>query len=125
MQYDKAVNTLLDVNTVTGFLMFVIAALVLFILAGQAVKMWKDLFGKPKQDDERAYKQHCRDSEERFQRGEKHIAENHDHIMDLREGQRVMCVACIALLNHELHNGNSDEMNQALSGLNNYLINRK
>lgn len=125
MQYDEAVNTLLDVDAAAGFMMFVIAGLLVFILVGQAVKMWKDLFGKPKQDENKAYEKHLKDSDERFQRGEKHIAENHDHIMDLREGQRAMCVACMALLNHELHNGNSDEMNDALSGLNNYLINRK
>lgn len=125
MQYDEAVNRLLDVDAAAGFLMFIIAGLLIFILVGQAVKMWKDLFGKPKEDENKAYTKHVQDSEERFQRGEKHIAENHDHIMDLREGQRVMCVACMALLNHELHNGNSDEMNDALSGLNSYLLNRK
>lgn len=125
MQYDKAVNTLLDVNAATGFLMFVIAVLVLFILIGQAVKMWKDLFGKPKEDEDKEYRQHCKDSEERFQEGEKHIKENRDNIMDLREGLRVSCIANMALLNHAIHNGNTAEMEKAASELNNYLINRK
>lgn len=125
MQYDKAVNTLLDVNAAAGFLMFVIALLVLFILVGQAVKMWRDLFGKPKEDEDKAYEQHCKDSEERFQEGEKHIKENHDNIMDLREGLRVSCIANMALLNHAIHNGNTAEMEKAASELNNYLINRK
>ena len=125
MQYDEAVNTLLDVNAATTFLMVVIALLVLFILGGQAVKMWKDLFGKPKRDEEREYAQHCKDSEERFREGEKHIQENRDNIRDLKEGLRVSCIANMALLNHAIHNGNNAEMERAASELNNYLINRK
>ena len=125
MQYDKAINTLLDVDAAAGFLLFVVAGLVMFILAGQAIKMWKELFGKPKEDENKAYEKHCRDSEERFQEGEKHIKENHDNIMDLREGLRVSCIANMALLNHAIHNGNTAEMERAASELNNYLINRK
>lgn len=125
MQYDKAINTLLDVDAAAGFLLFVVAGLVMFILAGQAVKMWKDLFGKPKQAEDEAYAQHCKDSEERFREGEKHIKENHDSIADLREGLRVSCIANMALLNHAIHNGNTAEMERAASELNNYLINRK
>lgn len=38
------------------------------------------------------------------------------------EGQRVLCRGVLALLNHELHNGNSDEMEKAQQGINDYLI---
>lgn len=125
MQYDKAINTLLDVDAAAKFLLFVIAGLVLFILVGQGIKMWRDLFGKPKEDENKAYEKHCKDSEERFQEGEKHIKENRDSIADLREGLRVSCIANMALLNHAIHNGNTAEMERAASELNNYLINRK
>lgn len=42
--------------------------------------------------------------------------------VDVSEGLRVMCTGMTAVLNHELHNGNSDEMMSALDGLNKYLI---
>lgn len=123
MDYVQAAETLLNKNALMGALLFLAALAVLLILAANVVKAVRVLFGK--NPDKDALEQHCRDSEDRFKRGEKHIAENHDHITDLKEGQRVMCVAVMALLNHELHNGNSDEMSSASAGLNNYLINRK
>ena len=125
MQYDEAVNRLLDVDAAAGFLMFIIAGLLIFILVGQAVKMWKDLFGKPKEDENKAYEKHLKDSEDRFREGEKHIQENRDNIRDLKEGLRVSCIANMALLNHAIHNGNTAEMEKASSELNNYLISRK
>lgn len=125
MQYENAVNTLLDVDAAAKFLLFVIAGLVLFILVGQGIKMWRDLFGKPKEDENKAYAQHCKDSNERFLEGEKHIQENTDAIRDLKEGFRVLCIANKALLNHAIHDGNTAEMEKASSEVDNYLINRK
>ena len=40
----------------------------------------------------------------------------------LESGQRVLCRGVLALLNHELHNGNNDEMEKAKNGIDNYLI---
>ncbi len=125
MQYEEAVNTLLDVDAVYKFFLVVIALLVLFILVGQGIKMWRELFGKPKQAEDEAYEQHCKDSEARFREVEQHIKENNDNIADLMEWLRVSCMASMALLNHAIHNGNTDEMEKASSELNTYLINRK
>lgn len=125
MQYDKAVNQLLDVNAAATFLMYVIAGLVLFILIGQAIKMWKDVFKKPKQDNEHAYENHLSESNKRFEDGEKLMHENRDAIRELREGFRVLCISQKALLNHAIHNGNKTEMEEASSNLDHYLINRK
>lgn len=125
MQYDKAVNTLLNAEAAANFLLFIIAGLVVFILVGQGIKMWRDLFGKPKEDETKQYQQHCKDSEERFAEGEKHIQENSVAICDLKEGFRVLCIANKALLNHAIHDGNTAEMEKASSEVDNYLINRK
>lgn len=122
MDYTQAAETLLSKNVVMNVAAFLIAAMVLLILIAKAADAVKKLFGKK---PDTSFKQHCEDAEARFKRGEKHIAENHDHIADLREGQRTLCVAVMALLNHELHNGNADEMRDASAGINNYLINRK
>lgn len=120
--YIDAANTISDKSTLLSVVLFLIAASVLIILAANVADACKKLFGK-KTDN--SFQKHCEDAEDRFKRGEKHIAENHDHITDLKEGQRVLCVAVMALLNHELHNGNSDEMSKASAGVNEYLINRK
>ncbi len=125
MQYEEAVNTLLDVDVVAKFLLFVIAGLVLFILIGQGIEMWRDLFGKPKEEEDKAYADHLRESEKRFREMEQHIKDNNDNIADLMEWLRVSCMASMALLNHAIHNGNTDEMEKASSELNTYLINRK
>lgn len=124
MQYEQAVRTVTNPEMIAGFFLVVIAGLVLFLLIGQGIKMWKDLFSKPKQDEDGQYEEHCRSSEKRFKRIEDTNAENSAYIDDLREGQKVLCVACMAMLNHDLHNGNSDEMKKALGHLNSYLINR-
>lgn len=121
-QYTQAAEMLLDKNGVLSVAAYLIAGALLVILAANVVDALKKLFVKK---PDHSFQRHCEDAEARFKQGEKHIAENHDHISDLKEGQRVMCVAVMALLNHELHNGNSDEMHKASTGLNDYLINRK
>ena len=55
----------------------------------------------------------------------KHKVARHDEqLAALKEGQRVTCEARMALLGHELHNGNADEMQEASRKLNQYLVNR-
>jgi len=125
MGYEEAVKTLLNANSVASFLLVVIALLVLFLLVGQALKMWRDLFQKPKEHEDAVYDLHCKESEDRFKIDERHIAENRDDIRDLKEGLRVSCLANMALLNHAIHNGNTEEMKHASGELNKYLINRK
>ena len=56
---------------------------------------------------------------------EKHtrqIDEMNKRVDSLETGQKAQCRGILALLNHELHNGNSDEMEEAKKGMDNYLI---
>jgi uncharacterized membrane protein len=124
MQYSDAITTVMDGNSVSSFLLVLIALMVLFLLVVQVIKAAKELW-KPKQTSDTAYATHCRESEERFKRGERHIAENRDDIRDLKDGMRVCCISNMALLNHAIHNGNTAEMENASAELNKYLINRK
>lgn len=51
--------------------------------------------------------------------------DQHDKdIADLRKGTENLCLGVKALLNHELHDGNSDEMEQASRDLDSWLIHR-
>ena len=69
--------------------------------------------------------------EEKLQR-DKNRLESHEvaisNIMDaqrnFQRGQEVMCQALMAVLDHELHNGNNDQMEAARNDLNSYLIHR-
>lgn len=122
MDYTQAAETLLDKSVIANVLLFLIAGMVLLILVAKAADAVKKLFGH-KQDN--TLEAHCKEAEARFKAGEKHIAENHDHIADLKEGNRALCVAVMALLNHAIHDGNTDEMTSAYAGIKNYLINRK
>lgn len=42
----------------------------------------------------------------------------------LEEGQRAVCAGVMALLEHELHNGNSEQMEKASEDINTYLLNK-
>lgn len=125
MQYTDAVETVLSKESMSGFLLTMIALMVLFLLAAQVIKTVREIFLSPKASVDQAYAEHCRQSKERFEKGEKHIAENRDDIRDLKDGLRVSCIANMALLNHAIHNGNTAEMENASAELNRYLINRK
>ena len=47
-----------------------------------------------------------------------------ERIDNLESGQKAICKGVLALLNHELHNGNNDEMEHAQAGINEYLISK-
>lgn len=44
---------------------------------------------------------------------------------DIKKGQRALVYGVQALLEHELHNGNAEQMQTASDGLNNWLVDRK
>lgn len=50
--------------------------------------------------------------------------EEERELMTMKSGLTVICQGVLALLNHELHNGNADEMQDALKGLNAWMLGR-
>jgi len=58
-------------------------------------------------------------------RADKLALEKHDaDIKALKEGQKAMCQGVVALLDHELHNGNSKQMEDARAEISKYLTDR-
>ena len=102
----------------------VLAALLgVIILVGNAVDAIRKM-RKPREQKAETLEAHQEACGKRFAADRK-LLETHDRDIDnLKEGQRVMCAALHELLEHELHNGNSDKMRQASSDLFDYL-NRK
>ena len=49
------------------------------------------------------------------------LDEHEKEITTLRESSRVQCAALLALLDHELHNGNADQMQKARDNITRYL----
>ena len=53
---------------------------------------------------------------------DKQRLDDHDEeIKGLKEGQQVLCSGLLALLEHELHNGNTDQMQKARDDIMTYL----
>lgn len=72
---------------------------------------------KPVKDRETSVDRMLATDKARLDAHEKEIAE-------LREGQKVLCGGLQALLEHELHNGNASEMQEASKALTDWLLNK-
>ena len=59
-----------------------------------------------------------------FAADKRRLDAHESELLALAEGQKVSCIALIALLEHELHNGNTEEMQDASKRLNEYLVSR-
>jgi len=86
------------------------------VLFGQVVTTIRNL-RKPKEKQEENLTVHQSECNTRFETGERMIAQHERDIRDLKDGQRVQCVALHALLEHALHNGNKEDMERASRGL--------
>lgn len=94
----------------------VMALIGVIATVGGVVKLMYGLF-KPVKDRETSVDKMLATDKARLDAHEKEIAE-------LREGQKVLCGGLQALLEHELHNGNADQMQKASDNLSEWLINR-
>lgn len=109
-------KVILDLNNWQGFVVVLVALLGLFILVGNAIKIWREL-KKPRADVVATERQNLQTISDKLDAHE-------NDIKDLRDAVRLMCQANQALLNHALHNGNTKEMEDAAKELAVYLQNR-
>ena len=61
------------------------------------------------------------DTEKKLANDKKRLDEHDEAIKDLRESNQVICSALLAILDHELHNGNGDQMQKARDEMMAYL----
>ena len=61
------------------------------------------------------------DTEKKLANDKKRLDEHDEAINDLRESNQVICSALLAILDHELHNGNGDQMRKARDEMMAYL----
>ena len=95
---------------VQGFTVVLLAILAFIVLIGNAVKTVKD-WKKPK-DDFDSWRREVDDKLDKDNKRLKH----------LEEGNKVKCRALMALLSHEINGNSTDKLTNALSDLNDYLI---
>lgn len=79
---------------------------------------------KPKTDNDRQIMQYFANDKARLDTHEAAIKRLENRSDKLAEGMNVVGAGVQALLEHELHNGNSEEMAKASSDINKYLWNR-
>ncbi len=60
--------------------------------------------------------------DEKLDRDKKRLEKLEGKQDDIQAGFRALCNASLALLNHEMHNGNTEEMEAAQKGLQTYLL---
>jgi len=61
------------------------------------------------------------DTEKKLANDKKRLDEHDEAISDLRESNQVICNALLAILDHELHNSNGDQMQKARDEMMAYL----
>lgn len=91
---------------------------VTFVLLGGIATVGKAI------DVIKGWRKPSKTQEERLSVCEAKLDTEHKRLENLEEGNRALCRGVLALLNHELHNGNTEEMEKAQNGINNYLIER-
>lgn len=110
-----------EINQLTGnnlltFLLVLVTLATLFILFVNVVDSARKL-KKPQENKENSLVSHQEECERRFSRDFRMLDEHSKRIENVEETTRVLCAGIHALLEHELHNGNSDEMRRASEAL--------
>ena len=113
----------LTANNILTFLLILAALLWLFNLAGQSIKTYREM-RKPKETVEKSVADKLAEHDRFLASDKRRLKAHDDDIDDIREGMRRNCTGIKALLNHQLHNGNTKEMEEAASNLDKWLINR-
>lgn len=107
-------------NYLFVFFAVLIALAGLVILASKLVEAVR-IFKKPLDKKETSLENHQEACERRFNRDKQELDNHRQRIEALEAGQRVQCQALHALLEHAIHNGNTDEMKEASKELFNHM----
>jgi len=100
----------LSLVQVQGFTVVILAIFAFIVLLGNVFKTIKD-WKKPKDD----FDEWRRDVDDKLDKDNKRLKH-------LEEGNKVKCRALMALLSHEINGNSTDKLTNALSDLNDYLI---
>lgn len=110
-----------EIKQLTGdnlliFLLVLVAVATLFILFVNVIDAVRKL-RKPQESRENNLVNRQEECEKRFARDYRMLDDHGRRIECVEETTRVLCAGIHALLEHQLHNGNSDEMRAASEAL--------
>lgn len=108
----------------TTFLLVLVALAGLFILFSNVVEAARKL-RKPQEKKETSLTEHQEACEKRFAADYKRFAALENRMQYQEDTSKVLCAGIHALLEHELHNGNADEMRRASADLFDHLNGRR
>ncbi len=110
----------LSAPNMASFLTVLVGLAGLYILVCQVVESTRKLTKNRKQQ-ENSFDSRVSECDRRFKADLSAIRDLEKRTTALEEGQRVQCAGVHALLEHELHNGNAEEMKDASKELFDYL----
>lgn len=114
------IKVMMEGNNFFIFLMVLVAIMGFFLLVGNVIKMLREII-KPHNDKNDEMKAEVKDLKKKVDRVEEVIDQHSIEIDDIRHTNRIQCQAVRALLNHAIHDGNTDEMQRAAGALDDYL----
>ncbi len=104
-------------NNLLVTLLVMVAVMEFINLLGKTIDTFRGWWKPAKENDS--------DVQNRLETCERKLEQDFKQLQDVRNGQRELCFGVQALLNHELHNGNADEMAHASENINKWLVGRK
>lgn len=103
-------------DNILVFLMVVAAIGSLYMVVGNMILMYRKL-KRPKERQEEDLSSHQKECQLKFDDNSRDLIRHDREIRELKETQRVQCRALHELLEHELHNGNKEAMEEASRAL--------
>lgn len=124
MQTAEELSSVIGGNAAIVALAYILAVCVIIATIGKAadtIKGWMIMPARKKEDDV----QTClHNDKRRLDSHDSRIATLESGLQDTQDGQRVLMQGVMALLEHELHNGNSEQMEQASRDIRTHLLSR-
>ena len=123
MQTAEELASVIGGNTAIITLAYVLGVCAIIATVGKAVDVVRSWLrpARAKSDDV----QTClHNDKERLDAHDSRISDLETGLKDTQDGQRVLMQGVMALLEHELHNGNSEQMEQASMEIRTYLLSK-
>ena len=114
------IRVLFEQNNLLIFAIVLVAIMGLFVLVGNVIKTFREI-RKPHNDAKDDLRVEFLGLKNQVDHITRTINSHSTEIDDIRHTNRIQCQAVRALLNHAIHNGNTDEMLRAAGALDDYL----
>jgi hypothetical protein len=114
------IKVMFEGNNLLIFLIVLIAMMGLFVLVGNVIKTFREI-KRPKDQSREDLKAQFTGLKKQVDRIEDVVGSHSAEIDDIRHTNRIQCQAVRALLNHAIHDGNTEEMQRAAGALDDYL----